>query len=48
MKSSKKLIQETQALIRLHLFFRHEAGLKRDLSLKDLKVLLAILKTGRE
>lgn len=37
---SKRLIQETKALIRLQLFLQHEVGLREDLSLKDLKALL--------
>jgi len=48
MRVLKRLIQETKALIRLHLFLQHEVGLKEDLSLKDLKALLNALKTGKK
>ena len=41
---TKKLIQETKALVRLQLFLRHEVGLKEDLSLRRLKVFLDALK----
>jgi len=42
-KPSKKLIEETRALIRLKFFLEDEIGLKKDLYLRDLKVLLGIL-----
>ncbi len=44
MNPSNKLIQETKALIRLHLFLRHQVGLKENLSLKELKLLLNCLR----
>ena len=44
MKLSKKLIQETKALINLSLFLKKEVGLKDELSVRDLKQLLGALK----
>jgi len=45
---TKKLIQETQAIVRLYLFLRHECGLKAAdwLSVKELKSLLAVIRSG--
>jgi hypothetical protein len=48
MKPTKELIQETKALIRLYLFLRNEVGLREELSLKDLKVLLNALKQTKK
>lgn len=43
---TKRLIQETKAIIRLKLFLRHDCGLKYadKLSAKDLRHLLSALK----
>ncbi len=45
---TKKLISETQALIRLYQFLRYEVGLKEELSFNDLKVLLYALKQPKK
>jgi hypothetical protein len=44
---TKRLIQETKAIIRLYLFLRHEVGLREGISFKDLKVLLEVLKQAK-
>jgi hypothetical protein len=44
---TKRLIQETKAIIRLQNFLRKEVGLKEDLSAKELKSLLLALKTRK-
>lgn len=41
---SKKLIQETKAIIRLDRFLRHEVRLKEELSAKELKHIVNLLK----
>lgn len=45
-KVPKKLIEETEAIVRLYLFLRYECGLKfaDKLSAKDLKRLLLCLR----
>jgi hypothetical protein len=45
---SKRLIQETKALIRLQHFLRNEVGLKVKLSAKELKTLLYALKWAKK
>ena len=47
-RPTKELIQETKAIIRLQLFLRHEVGLREDLSLGQLKVLLSALKQAKK
>jgi hypothetical protein len=43
----KRLFQETKAIIRLSQFLGKEVGLKKDLSVKELKVLLYSLKVKK-
>jgi hypothetical protein len=44
---TRKLIQETKALINLSLFLQNEIGLKEHLSAKELKQLLSALKAKK-
>jgi len=48
MKGSKKLIEETKAIIRLYQFLRYDCSLKESdkLSTKELKALLGGIKRG--
>jgi hypothetical protein len=43
-KPSKKLIEETRAMMRLKFFLEDEVGLKTDLSLRELKEVASILR----
>jgi hypothetical protein len=45
---TKKLTEETKAIIRLQLFLRYEVGLREYLSPQDLKVLLNALKISKK
>ncbi len=42
-KLTKKLIRETQCLMKLKIFLEQEVGLKYDLSTRELKAILKIL-----
>jgi len=42
----KDLIEETKVLIRLFLFLRQEVGLKGELTAKELRELIKIIKEG--
>ena len=46
-KPSKKLIEETLGMMRLKFFPEEEVGLKKDLSMRELKAAVAALKTKK-
>jgi len=43
----RRLIEETKALLRVH-FFLKEVGLKEDLSIKELKMLISTLRQAKK
>ena len=45
---TRKLIEETKAIVQLALFLRYEVGLKVDLSARDLRSLLHALKQPKK
>ncbi len=48
LKVPKKLIQETKTLIRLQLFLQQEVGIKKALSVGELKAILETIKGNKK
>ena len=40
----RKLLEQAKQLVQLRLFSKHDIGLRRDLSFKDLRIILEALK----